>query len=163
MMNRANRHRRWFIVLTFIVALALDILPLPSWVKWLRPYWSLLVLIYWVMALPNVVSFFSAFSLGIILDLLSGTLLGEHAFALVVITYFMLKCYQLIRVYPLMQQTAFVFLFIFSYQIIIFIIQGFLGELPHAFMYWWGSLISTLLWPWVFILLRDGRRKLNVR
>lgn len=162
MINRQARHRRWFIVLTFFVAIALDILPLPGWVLWLRPSWTLLTLLYWTMALPNVVGLKTAFFLGILLDLLNGNVLGEHAFALIVISYFMITFYQRIRVYPLSQLTTVVFIFIYLYLMIIFAIQGFLGQLPHSILYWLGGLISTFLWPWIYLLLRDWRRRLNV-
>ncbi len=155
-------HRRWFILVTFLIALGLDILPLPGWVIWLRPSWTLLVLLYWAMALPNVVGIFYALMIGLLLDLLNGTVLGEHAVALIVVTYIMIKFHQLIRVYPLMQQTIIIFLLFITYQIIIFAIQGFVGQLPHTILYWLSGVISTLLWPWVFVLLRDWRRKLNV-
>ena len=76
-------HRRWFIVGTILIAFMLEILPLPGFIIWFRPAWTLLVLIYWAMALPEVVGVGYAFMVGIFLDVLTGTLLGEHAFAMV--------------------------------------------------------------------------------
>lgn len=162
MIERYCAKNRWFIVLTVLVAILLDILPLPAWVIWLRPEWSVLAFIYWVMALPYLVGIGWGFLLGLILDLLNGTLLGEHALAFVILGYAILKIYQLVRVYPLLQQTAVIFLLLFLYNLCIFIIQGCLGQLPHLLLYWLTVITSTILWPWVFILLRDWRRRLNV-
>jgi rod shape-determining protein MreD len=153
---------RWFIALTLLIALMLEVVPLPGWIIWLRPQWTLLVMIYWMMAFPSVVGFIYAFGIGILLDLLNGTLLGEHAFAMVAIAYLILKLYQLIRVYPMAQQTLMIFVLVLLYRAIIFIIQGVIGELPHYMMYWLTVIISTILWPWIFILLRDMRRKFCV-
>ena len=156
------RQAHWFIFVTFLIALALDILPLPGWVIWLRPAWTLLILIYWLMALPTVVSVGWAFILGLLLDLLNGTLLGEHAFAMVIVAYIILKLYQLIRVYPMLQQTLMVFAVLLLYQMILFAIQGLVASLPQSWLYWMSVVVGTMLWPWIYVLLRDWRRKLNV-
>lgn len=161
MINRSLRGS-WFIVLTLLISLMLEVVPLPNWIIWLRPQWVLLVIIYWMLAFPSVVGFIYAFGIGILLDLLNGTLLGEHAFAMVVIAYLILKLHQLIRVYPMAQQACIIFMLILLYRAIIFIIQGVIGKPPHFMGYWLTVIISTLLWPWVFILLRDMRRKFCV-
>jgi rod shape-determining protein MreD len=153
---------RWLIVLTFLASFILDILPLPGWVIWLRPAWTLLVLIYWVMALPYLIGVTTAFCVGILMDLLQGTLLGEYAFVMVIISFIVMKTYKIIRVYPLLQQTFVVFLLVLLYQLLIFIIQGIIGQLPHTWGYWLTAITSAILWPWIFILLRDLRRWVNI-
>jgi len=158
MINRPLKGN-WFIVLTFLCALMLDVMPLPNWIVWLRPQWTLLVMIYWIMAFPNSIGFLYAFCVGILLDLLNGTLLGEHAFAMLLIAYLIIKLYHLIRVYPIMQQTIIIFILVTLYKMTIYIIQGVIGELPHTVFYWLTVFMSAILWPWVFILLRDMRRK----
>lgn len=162
MMRCEPRHRRWFIFLTFFLSLALDILPLPGWVIWLRPAWTLLVLIYWLLALPNFIGLFAAFILGLLLDLLNGAILGEHAAAFVIIAFFVIKFHRQIRVYPLFQQTGVILFLVFIYLFTIFSIQAWLGQTPYSFLYWFSALVTTFLWPWVFVVLRDWRRRLNV-
>ncbi len=147
------KHNRWLIFLTFFIALILEILPLPSWSIWLRPTWTLLVLIYWTLTSPETVGIGSAFIVGILLDLLTGTLLGEHAFVMVIIAYIAIKLHRLIRAFTLLQQTLVVSLLILIYQLLIFATQGFLAQLPYSPLYWLTVIISTLLWPWIFALL----------
>ena len=72
---------------SLVVALILMILPLPDWAQIYRPNWVALVLIYWSMALPGRVGLWFAFFCGIVLDTLLGTLLGQHALALVIIIF----------------------------------------------------------------------------
>ena len=153
---------RWVIAITFLIALMLEVLPLPVWVVWLRPAWTLLVLIYWAMALPYIAGVLTAFCVGILLDLLTGTLLGEHAFVFIIITYIVIKQHRLIRVYPLFQQTLIVLMLVLLYKILIFAIQGIIGLAPYTYMYWLSAIVSALLWPWVFILLRDWRRRFHL-
>ena len=52
-MIRGRRHGTGVIVLTFVIALLLTVIPLPDWARYLRPDWVGLVLIYWCMALPD--------------------------------------------------------------------------------------------------------------
>ena len=56
------------IVVTFIVALLLTVLPLPEWARMYRPQWYTLVLIYWTMASPQRVGVGIGWLTGIIVD-----------------------------------------------------------------------------------------------
>ncbi len=155
------KKRSWIIWLTFLVALALDILPLPVWVQWLRPNWVLLVLIYWIMVMPYRVSVGYAFVLGLICDLLQGTLLGSQALVFVMVAYLVARFCRQIRMYPLRQQMLVVLLLIFFYKLIIYAVLGFIGQLSKVWLYWVSMLVSALLWPWLCLLLDDWRGRLH--
>lgn len=153
---------RWFIWLTFLIAILLSLLPLPAWANWCQPEWVCLVLIYWLMALPYVFGMGSIFFFGLFVDFIQGSLLGEHAFCLVMMAYFVIKFHQQIRVYPFFQQASIVFLLLLFYKALVFLIQAFLGVIPDSVLYWLSAVISALLWSWIFVLLRDWRRKVGV-
>ncbi|MDP0919657.1 rod shape-determining protein MreD, partial [Klebsiella pneumoniae] len=53
---------------TFLVGMVLSQMPLPDLLVWARPEWVVLILIYWVMALPHRIGLGSAFLLGVLLD-----------------------------------------------------------------------------------------------
>jgi rod shape-determining protein MreD len=153
----------WIAVpVTVLFALVLTLLPMPEWTVWLRPAWVMMVLIYWSMTSPQYVNVGTAWTVGIILDVLNGTLLGEHALALVIVTYFVVRMHSQLRVYPIPQQAIWVFLFVLLYQFVLFCVQGFLGELPKTWLYWSSSATSMLLWPWVYTIMRDYRRRLKM-
>lgn len=151
-------HNWTVIIITLLVALVLALLPMPDWTSWLRPAWVLMVLIYWAIALPSRVSVGIAWLMGLLIDLLNGTLLGEHALAFTVVVYFVTRIHIRLRLYPLLQQGLSVLFFVLLYQFIIYCIQGFIGQLPGSHLYWLSALTSTLLWPWLFVLMRDCRR-----
>jgi rod shape-determining protein MreD len=160
---RASISRGVFIIsLTLCVAMMLTILPLPSWAVWLRPQWVMLVVIYWCLALPERVSVGIAWLIGLFLDVLQGTLLGQHALALAVVAYFIVKFHPRIRLYPVWQKTLIVFFLSLIYLALLYWVQGLMGVLPKAWEAWYPALTSTLLWPWVFIILRDLRRRFNI-
>jgi rod shape-determining protein MreD len=155
--------RNLVIYLSLLVALVLMILPLPDWAQIYRPNWMALVLIYWSMALPKRVGLWFAFFSGIILDTSLGTLLGQHTLALVVIVSLNLNFYQRIRVLALAQQAIYVFVLLLVNQVIVAWVEGILGRATPLLAFFSGPFIGMLIWPWVFVVLRDIRRKALVR
>jgi rod shape-determining protein MreD len=155
--------RNLVIYLSLLVALVLMILPLPDWAQIYRPNWMALVMIYWSMALPKRVGLWFAFFSGIILDTALGTLLGQHTLALVVIVSLNLNFYQRIRVLALAQQAIYVFVLLLLNQAVVAWVEGFLGRITPLLAFFSGPFIGMLIWPWVFVVLRDIRRKALVR
>jgi rod shape-determining protein MreD len=147
------------IYLTFIAGMILMILPLPDWVRIYRPDWVALILIYWSMALPKRVGLWSALIIGLLVDSLLGTLLGQHALALVVITYLNLNVYLRIRVLSLIQQSFYVFSLLAISQLIIAWMDGIMGLTVPVEAIFGAPFIGMLMWPWAFVILRDIRRK----
>ncbi len=155
--------RNLVIYLSLLVALVLMILPLPDWAQIYRPNWMALVLIYWSMALPKRVGLWVAFFSGIILDTSLGTLLGQHTLALVVIVSLNLNFYQRIRVLALAQQAIYVFVLLLVNQVLVAWVEGVLGRATPLLAFFSGPFIGMLIWPWLFVVLRDIRRKALVR
>ena len=151
----------WMIV-SVMLALILTLLPLPIWADWWRPEWVPLVVIYWSLVLPHRFSVGFAWIIGLLLDAVGGTLLGEQALALAVVAYITVKLHRRIRVFPLWQQSVTVFGLIAIFESIIFLIQGLIGQLPELVHYWLPSVSSMLLWPWVLFALRNGRRRFQI-
>ena len=158
-----SRLRYLVIHLSLVVALILMILPLPDWAQMYRPNWMALVLIYWSMALPKRVGLWFAFFSGIVLDTSLGTLLGQHTLALVIVVYFNLLFYQRIRVLALAQQAIYVFALLLINQVVIAWVEGIMGRPTPLLAYFGAPLIGMLIWPWVFVILRDIRRKALLR
>jgi rod shape-determining protein MreD len=155
--------RNWLVIfITFLIALMLAMLPMPDWTVWLRPSWVLMVLIFWAMTTPLYASVGTAWMAGILVDLLNGTVLGEHALAYTIVIYFVSRMQLRLSMYPMMQQGLSILFFVLLYQFIIYCIQGFVGDLPASHLFWMSSFTSMLLWPWMFVLLRDCRRWFNV-
>lgn len=140
------------------MAIALTLLPMPNWTIWFRPAWVLMVLIYWAMITPYRVSVGVAWLTGMVMDLLNGTLLGEHALAYTIVIHFVSRWYLRLSMYPMLQQGFSIFIFVLMYQFVLYCIQGFIGKLPTSQFYWLSTVTSTLLWPWLYVLLRGHRR-----
>lgn len=147
------------ISVSLLISLMLSILPLPVWSIWLRPQWVPLVVIYWMLFSPNWIGLGVAWSLGLLLDGLNYTLLGEHALAMLIMAYCTLHWYQRLRVFPLWQQVFGIASLVLSYQLIIYLIQGIIGNNIPIAWYSLSLLSSALVWPWVVILLRAFTQK----
>lgn len=151
-----------FIYVSFLVALMLSALPLPEELQWWRPEWVLLVLLYWIVALPTRVGLGTAWVMGILLDVLEGSLLGLNALALTIVAYIMVLVYQRVRMFSWVQQAVFVFLLVALDQFIAHWVKGILGVSSQSLMFLVPALVSAVLWPVLFMLLRGVRRGFNV-
>ncbi len=161
MVDRAGRGYG-VIILSFMVAYVLAVIPLPPWLQWGRPEWVALTLIYWCIALPHRVGITTGLVLGVGLDVLEGSVLGQNAFALVVVALLSLILYQRLRVYSLWQQAGVVFMLVGINQLICQWVQNLEGMslLPRLFLL--PALSSALLWPVVLHVLRGLRRHYRV-
>ena len=154
-----SKLRYLVIFLSLVIGLILMILPLPDWAQIYRPNWVALILIYWSMALPNRVGLWTAFFTGLLLDTAQSTLLGQHALALVIIVYININFYQRVRVVPLPKQAIYVFVLLAVGQMIVAWVEGITGRPVPILAFFSAPFIGMLIWPWVFVVLRDIRRK----
>jgi len=151
------------IVITFVLAFILAIVPFPPWLGWARPEWVALVLVYWTIALPHRVGIFTGLVLGIALDVVEGAVLGQNALSLAVIALLANTLYQRFRVYNLWQQAAMVFLLIGFNQLICHWVQTLQGVTSKSLIFLLPAFTSALLWPVTLHLLRPLRRHYQVR
>ncbi|AOU96916.1 rod shape-determining protein MreD [Acidihalobacter yilgarnensis] len=148
--------------LTLVIALSLSVIAMPASLTATRPEWVAMAIIYWSMALPRRISLGTAWLTGLLLDVLTGSLLGQHALALTIVAYLSIRTHQRVRVYPLWQQSIAVGLMLLVYRILLLWVYGITGHAPDQRVYWIPVLTSMLLWPLIFLLLRHIRRRLQL-
>ncbi len=150
------------LVLTFVIAFMLMILPLPALVEPLRPAWVTVVLVYWTMAVPQRVGVSWAWFTGLLKDGVAGTLLGQYALGLALVAFIVIKLHQRMRVLPLWQQGVGVFVLVLLEQSLFLWTRGIQG-LPSPWLLVLGpAAASGVVWPWIFIILRDVRRRYRI-
>ena len=162
MVTYTKHQGRWVITATFVLALILTALPMPESAAIWRPAWVALVLVYWCMAVPDRVGVIVGWTAGLLLDVMSGTLLGQHALGLGIVAYVTHRAHRRVRVLPLWRQGITIFVLIFLYQALVLWSNGIRGIPVTAPAYWTSPLVSMFLWPWVFVVLRVVRRRYDV-
>ncbi len=150
------------IALSFVVALVLSVVPVPDWAEQFRPDWVGLVLIYWCLATPNRVGIGTGFAVGLIQDVLYGSLLGQYALAKTIIAFLTVRTHLRVRVYPAWQQAIAVLIILAIGQLFVIWVRAVIGKPALGFSYWTPSIVGMVMWPWLFVVLRDIRRRGNV-
>jgi rod shape-determining protein MreD len=153
----SRQQARLPVVISIILALLMTMVPLPGWLDTYRPDWVALVLIYWTMMLPQQYSVGTAWLAGVVLDVAQGTMLGQHALALVAIIFLTSRFHLLMRVFPMSQLTLTVFALLAIYQFLLFWINGVAGVAAPAASYWGPVITGTLFWPLVTGILSGLR------
>jgi len=148
---------RGLLALTLAAGLLLTILPLPPGLDPFRPYWVALVLIYWALEEQDTVSLGLAFSIGLVLDLVTASLLGLHALNLVILAYLVQRFRARLRFFPPWQQAGSVLALLLNDRIILLWIVMLLGEPRPTWHYWLAPLVGMMIWPWLFLLLDRAR------
>lgn len=153
----------WTIVLSLALAMFLTILPMPSGVEELRPQWVPLTMIFWCLTQPERVGIFWAFGTGLTLDVLSGSLLGQQALGLSAIAYVAVILHPRIRLFPLWQQSLFVWVLLLVERLLTLWVLGATGQPLPTLTYWLPTFIGIVLWPWLFVVLSAIERRLGAR
>jgi len=159
-----RREKLSTLMLVVFIAMLLTLLPMPSTLEPLRPYWVGLVLVYWALEIREMVSLGMAFVIGILLDILSGSLMGMHGLSLVVMIYLVQRFRPRLRFFPPWQQALAILALMVNDRIIRLWISSLLGEPIPTWDYWLSPLVGMAIWPWMFLLLdriRAERRRLK--
>ncbi|NQV70760.1 MAG: rod shape-determining protein MreD [Pseudohongiella sp.] len=160
---QARAHGIWVILLSFFIAYLLAIVPFPEWAMIYRPEWVPMVLIYWAMALPYRVGIGFAWVVGLLLDVLEGSILGLNAMSLVILAYVTISLHQRMRMFSTLQQSGLVLALVGLNLMLCNWLQIVTAQsVPSNLMFLMAALSSAVIWPSLFQLLRQVRRGFNV-
>lgn len=161
-MMSTSTNNQWFVYFTLLLAFMVSAMPLPTVLQWIWPEWAPLVCIYWVMALPHRFNLGLAFLVGLLLDLLQNNFLGTNALAMVVTVFIAVLFYRRMRMYRLWQQSLPILVLIAINQLISYWGQSLGGNTTNILLVMIPAVTSAVIWPWVHVMLRGGRRALHV-
>ena len=155
------RGLNWLFLGGIVASYVLQLMPLPAVLLPFKPYWLALVLIYWMIELPEKVPLGLCFALGIVADLVGGEVLGEQAMRLCILCFIVLRFRSRLRFFPMWQQTLAVFALLLNDRIVYLMVHAIAGDPPPDLDFWFAPVAGMLAWPWLFLLLDDLRARLR--
>jgi len=146
-----------FIVLTLALALLFNLLPWRSIAG--VPDLTATVLAFWCIHQPRRVGIGIAWTLGLLLDVGNGALLGQYALGYSVLAFLAFTVHRRILWFPPWQQALHLLLLLLSTQLLTLVIRIAAGADFPGWSYFAGSLICAALWPVLSFLLLLPQQK----
>jgi rod shape-determining protein MreD len=146
-MRHGTFTRRLLYWLSVVAGLVLAIVPLPEWLSPVRPDLALLAVIYFILTSPRIAGLGSAWLTGLLLDVLRGMTLGQHALAFVLVAFLAHRAQLRMRMFPIPHQAAAVMVLLAVYHFVIFWTDGLTGHGYTGWNRWLPVLSGALLWP----------------
>jgi len=134
-------------VLSLLLSLMLTVLPLPEGLLEINPSWCLLTLLFWAYNYPRSINVGVAWCVGILVDGLTGSLLGLHALSFVIIIGLFDLFYRRFHMFHVLQQSLVIGILIICYFMIIFSVRHLLTDNMTDWMVMLSAVTSMLCWP----------------
>jgi len=133
------------------VVFALTILPLPTWARLLWPNWIALFVLAACLKQEHWFGVIGAFGVGLLQDVMTGSLLGVHALPLVLLAYVVLRLQRQFYIFSLGQQTGIVLVLLFVHHLLLILLYKLLGGVAITAGVWLTPISTTacwlLIWP----------------
>ena len=98
------------ISLSLIFFILLDLISFSQTADQIKPSFFLLSFIYWNMALPEKMNLYFAFTFGLLMDFMQGSVLGVYPLILILISYLSQRFFYQFRPLRMIQQAFIIFL-----------------------------------------------------
>ena len=136
-----------FIWSIMLLTTMMTIMPLPDFFHGIRIEWVSLAIIFFSIMNVSLMGVIAAWTIGLLLDLLQGGLLGENALILSIISYLSYRFRFQVRVYPDWQLVIVTLFFLSFGNLISLWIRGFSGRMLFVTEEWLSIFIAALIWP----------------
>jgi rod shape-determining protein MreD len=131
------------ITASFAIALVLEMLP---WGGWLVPDFLALVLVFWNVFQPRRVGIALAWLLGILMDVHSGSLLGQHALAYSVLSYGAIALHRRLLWYSIPGQALQLLPLFLLANLTVILVHLFMTGVGPSWTYFVSPVLTAILW-----------------
>jgi rod shape-determining protein MreD len=139
------------IIFTLIVALTFQLYPWYGHGIILRPDFLLVTTLYWVLRAPNLCNVGVAWFAGLIVDLSTGSLLGQHALSFALTAFFGLQYQRRIVLFNKWQLSAYVLTLFTTERLIILILKLFADHDTPGWSYLLPIVTNLMLWQLLIV------------
>ena len=137
--------------------LLLNLLP---WGRWAgMPDLLAVVLVFWNVNQPRRVGVGVAFVFGLIIDVHQGALLGQHALAYTLLSFFAITVHRRLLWFPLLSQAAQILPLFVAAHAVSLLVRLMAGAAFPGWSLAIAPLIEAALWPLVSVLLLAPQRR----
>jgi rod shape-determining protein MreD len=144
--------RQWFILATLLLALFLDMIPVGRFPG--IPDWVAVTLTFWCIHQPMRIGMGAAFVIGLMMDIIDGSLIGQHALAYVVLAFAATGLSRRILWFPLGLQALHVLPMLLATQLLMLLVRMIAGGEFPGLLWFLSSFIAAALWhPLTYLLL----------
>lgn len=135
--------------LSILCCILLTIIPWSPHVTLFQPHWVAIMIAYWSLNAANSQVMYVAFGYGLILDVLTGSLLGKHGMSLVALSFLITKSAKKLRMTSFWQLLIMVLFWLFNDIVIRGVIDWVSFNYQPKISDLLPLLAAALIWPWV--------------
>ena len=146
------------IYISLLIALVCQLFPWVGQGIILRPYFMLVVTLYWLLRAPNLCNVGTAWLAGLLVDLATGSLLGQHALSFCFTAYVAMSYQRRLVLFNKGQLLAYVFILLLIERILILLLKLFAGNETPGWFYFLPIITGLLLWQLMILIFGDLTR-----
>lgn len=145
--NFYNRTPKRMILVSFLLAMLLDFIPLSGDLFHWLPEFTALILFFWVINRPQNISIGTAFLIGLLVDIGTAAPLGQHALAYMFSSYLLIRNLRQITLYNYGIQAVSVGIALLTSEIVLTLIRLRFDRQFNGWLAFLSPFIGALLWP----------------
>jgi rod shape-determining protein MreD len=146
-----------FLWMSLLAAFGLNIVPLgrnPA-----MPDFMAVVLVFWNVHQPRKVGIGLAFMFGLMMDVHDGAILGQHALAYTLLSFFAIAIHRRLRWFTVPSQALQILPLFVAAHAVSFVVRMFAGGMLPGWVLLLAPVFEALLWPVVTLLLLAPQRR----
>ena len=140
------------VYLTLLIALLFQLFPWVGQGIIFRPAFMLVVLLYWILRAPNLCNVGTAWVAGLLVDLATSSLLGQHALSFTITAYIALTYQRRLALFNGWQLAGYVLILLIVERIVLLLLKIFAGNDNPGLHYFWPILAGLILWQCMILV-----------
>ena len=140
------------VYLSLLVALLCQLFPWVGQGVIYRPDFMMVVILYWLLRAPNLCNVGTAWFAGLLVDLATGSLLGQHALSFSITAFIALSYQRRLVLFNTWQLSGYVAALLIVERVLMLLLKLFEGNENPGPTYFWPVITGLLLWQFMILL-----------
>lgn len=140
------------IYFTLLISLLCQLFPWVGQGIIFRPDFVLVVVLYWLLRAPHLCNVGTAWVAGLLVDLATGSLLGQHALSFTITAFIGLSYQRRLVLFNTWQLAGYVIALLTLERVLMLLLKLFAGNENPSWHYLWPILTGLLLWQMMILI-----------